>query len=81
MIVLHRVVPGDVVWRRKDEIQEVMSELAGVIVELNGSLWSRSRRQCIEWTYDFMQYLDLQHGHLGSKLMALGRTLSPPDEG
>ena len=77
-IVLDRLVPEDVVRKHKDEIYEVMGELAGVLVELDGSLWSQSRRECLGWTYSSINVLDLQHGYLGSKLRALGRTLSLP---
>ena len=69
-------MPLDVVRRRKDEIYEVMGELAGIIVNFDGSSWPQSRSQCVWWTYHSIQILDLQHGHLGSKLRALGLTLS-----
>ena len=74
------LVPKDAVRRRKDEIYEVMGELAGIIVNFDGSLWSQSRSKCVWSTYCFIQRLDLQHGHLGSKLRALGLTLSLPDD-
>ena len=73
-------MPWDVVRRRKDEIYEVMGELAGIIVNFDGSSWSQSRSECVLWTYRFIQILDLQHGHLGSKLRALGLTLSLSDD-
>ena len=73
-------MPRDVVWRRKDEIYEVMGELAGLIVKFDGSLWSQSRSKCVWSMYYFIQRLDLQHGHLGSKLRALGLTLSLSDD-
>ena len=69
-------MPSDVIGRRKDEIYEVMGELAGVIVHFDGSSWSQSRSECVRSTYRFIQILDLQHGHLGSKLRAVGLTLS-----
>ena len=74
--MLINLVPRDVVWRRKDEIDDVMGELAGIIMKFDGSSWSQSRSQCVWSTYRFIQILDLQHGHLGSKLWALGLTLS-----
>ena len=79
-IVLHNLVPEGVVRRRKDEIYEVMGELAGIIVNFDGSSWSQSRSRCVWSTYCFIQILDLQHGHLASKLRALGLTLSLSDE-
>ena len=79
-ILLIGVVPRNVVRRRKDEIYEVMGELAGVIVHFDGSSWSQSRSECVRSTYRFIQILDLQHGHLGSKLRALGLTLSLSDD-
>ena len=66
----------DVVRRRKGEIYEVMGELAGIVVKFDGSSWSQSRSKCVWSTYRSIQILDLQHGHLGSKLRALGLTLS-----
>ena len=77
--MLFGLVPLDVVWGRKGEIYEVMGELAGIIVNFDGSLWSLSRSQCVWLTYRFIQLMDLQHGHLGSKLRALGLTLSQSD--
>ena len=75
-IVLINLVPRDVVRRNKDEIHDVMGELAGIIVKFDGSSWSQSRSECVRSTYRFIQILDLQHGHLGSKLRAVGLTLS-----
>ena len=69
-------MPWDVVRRRKDEVYEVMGELVGIIVKFDGSLWSQSCSKCVWSTYRSIQILDLQHGHLGSKLRALGLTLS-----
>ena len=79
-IVLNCIVPRDVVRRREVEIYEVMGELAGIIVNFDGSSWSQSRSKCVWLTYCFIQILDLQHGHLGSKLRALGLTLSLSDD-
>ena len=73
-------MPEDVVRRRKDEIYEVMDELAGIVVNFDGSSWSHSRSLCVWSMYDFIQRLDLQHGHLGSKLRALGLTLYLSDD-
>ena len=75
-IVLINLVPRDIVRRRKDEIHDVMGELAEIIVKFDGSSWSQSRSECVRSTYRFIQILDLQHGHLGSKLRAVGLTLS-----
>ena len=77
--MLINLVPRDVVRRHKDEIYDVMGELAGTIMKFDGSSWSQSRSQCVQSTYRFIQILDLQHGHLGSKLRALGLTLSLSD--
>ena len=73
--MLINLVPRDIVRRRKDEIHDVMGELAEIIVKFDGSSWSRSRSECVRSTYRFIQILDLQYGHLGSKLRALGLTL------
>ena len=73
-------MPRDVVRRREDEIYEVMGELAGIIVNFDGSSWSQSRSKCVWSMYYFIQRLDLQHGCLGSKLRALSLTLSLSDD-
>ena len=49
-IVLRRLVPLGVVRRREDEIYEVMGELAEIVWEEDGSSWTSSRKQCVEWT-------------------------------
>ena len=77
--MLINLVPRDIVRRRKDEIHDVMGELAGIIVKFDGSSWSRSRSECVRSTYRLIQILDLQYGHLGSKLRALGLTLPLSD--
>ena len=77
--VLRGLVHKDVVQEHKDGIYEVTDELAGIIVEFDGLSWSQSRNQCVGRAYDFIEGLDLQRGHLGSKMRALGRTLPPND--
>ena len=71
-------MPKHVVERHNEEIYKVMSELAGVLVELDGSSWSRSHCKCVEHTYASIKGLNFEHGYLGSKLRALGRTLFFP---
>ena len=73
--MLYGLVPHAVVREHKDGIYEAMDEMAGIIVELNGSSWSQSCSECVGQTYDSIRNLGLQHGHLGAKLRALGRTL------
>ena len=79
VVVMYNLVPKDVVRRHEDEVYEVMSKLAGIIVEHDGSLWSLSRSQCLWSMYRLIQALHFQHGYLGSKLRALGCTLSLPE--
>ena len=50
VMVLYGLVPEAVVQRRKDEIYEVMGELAGIVGEADGSSWSFSRKRCVEFT-------------------------------
>ena len=78
-MVLVGLVPRDIVLRHKDEIHDVMGELAGIIVKFDVSSWSHSRSECVWSTYRFIQILNLQHGHLGSELRALGLTLPLSD--
>ena len=47
--VLGGLVPKDVVRRRKDEIYEVMGELAGIVEEEDGSSWLNSRKGCLKY--------------------------------
>ena len=76
--VLRGLVPGDVVWRRKDEIYEVMGELAGIVVEEDGSSWPYSRKKCVEQTCSWHFYtLALVDTNLRPKLTKLVRTWNP----
>ena len=71
-------MPLHLIEGHEEEIYEVMGGLAEVIVELDGSSWSDSRKESVVWMYGWFQRLHLEHGHLGSKIRALGRTLSVP---
>ena len=72
-------MPLHLIADHEEEIHEVMGGLAEIIVELDGSSWPNARQQCVVWMYDWIRGLDLEHGHLGSKLRALGRTLPVSD--
>ena len=72
--MLHWIVPTDVVWRREDEIDEMMDVLAEIVTEVDGSCWSKSRQECTEWAYYHLQSLRLTNGNLRSKLRIIGRT-------
>ena len=67
----------DVVRRRKDEIYEVMGELAGIVEEENGSSWSRSRKECVERTSHHFRSIGLHSHDLVPKLKKLVRFWNP----
>ena len=68
------LVPEDVVRRRKDEVYKVMGELADIVGEEDGSSWSFSRKECVEWTCRYFWALGLEHPNLSLKLKRLGDT-------
>ena len=67
------LVPWDVVWRRKDDIYEVMGELAGIVVKKDGLSWTHSHKTCVEWTFHHLDMLALADTKLIPKLKWLGR--------
>ena len=77
--VLYWLMPENVIEEHEDEVCEVMDQLVDTIVGFDGSSWSRSRMDCVGWIYFFLQELNLEHGYHGSRLRALGRTLSLSD--
>ena len=70
-IVLHCLVSFDVVRRRKDDIYEVMGELAGIIGEDNPSSWLRSRQRCLSHAFIHFDVSDLTDTQLIPKLTNL----------
>ena len=64
----------DVVQGRKDEIYKVMGELAGIIVEEDGSSWPHSRKECVENACVCFRTLALADSTLRPKLKRLGDT-------
>ena len=75
--MLINLVPEDVVRRRKDEIYEVMGELAGIVVEKDGLSWTHSRKQCVEYTCFPLHFSRLADTKLRPKLENLVRTWNP----
>ena len=75
--VLWGLVPEDVVQRRKDEIYEVMGELAGIVEEEDASPWSNSRKRCIIDACESFEVLALVDSKLRPKLTQLVRTWDP----
>ena len=69
--VLRGLVPRDVVRRRKDDIYEVMGELAGIFGEEDASSWTNSRKNCLRDAYS----LAFEDPNLDPKLERLVRTL------
>ena len=72
--ILDRLVPFDVIQRHRDEIYETMDELAEIITEGDGSLWSYSRQNCVEWAYAHFRSTGLGDSKLRYKLRSLGAT-------
>ena len=73
--VLIGLVPLDVVRRRKDEIYEVMGELAGIVMEEDTSSWPCSRKECLEYACTHFLVTDLEDTKLIHELTKLVRTL------
>ena len=72
--VLWGLVPRDVVRSHENEISTTMDELAKVLIDMDGSSWSKSRQVCTECAYAELRVLNLTNGNLGSKLRIIGRT-------
>ena len=70
-------MPKDVVRSRKDEIYEVMGELAEIVVEEDGSPWIFSRKVCAESSCHYFYNLALVDTNLRPKLTKLVRTWNP----
>ena len=70
-------MPVDVVWRREDEIYEVMGELAGIVEEEDGSSWSNSRKRCLMSACRYFEALALADTKLRPRLTNLVRTWNP----
>ena len=68
------LVPGDVIQRRRDAIYEVMGELAGIVVEEDGSSWSYSRKESLDYACMRFREVDLEDPDLRPKLKRLGDT-------
>ena len=75
--MLNRLVPRDVIRRSKDEIYEVMGELAGIDVEENASSWPHSRKECVEYACRHFGRVDLEDHDLIPKLIELVHTWNP----
>ena len=75
--VLIGPVHEDVVQRRKHEIYEVMGELAGIVVEEDGSSWTGSHKWCLESACLNLYFLSLVDTKLRPKLEELVYTWNP----
>ena len=70
-------MPRDVVQGRKDGIYEVMGELAGIVVEEDGSNWGYSRKECVERACRHFGRVDLEDRDLVPRLIELIHTWNP----
>ena len=68
------LVPRDVVRRRKDEIYEVMDELAGIVKEEDASSWPYSKKECADWASRQLGVLYIRSHDLVPKLRELAHT-------
>ena len=75
--VLRGLVPWDVVRRHEDEIYEVMCELAGIFKEEDGSSWTYSRKECLEYACLRFRLTALADTKLIPELTKLVRTSKP----
>ena len=75
--MLYGLVPEDVVRRRKDEIYEVMGELAGIVVEEDGLPWPYSRQSCVKLACIHFDGPALADTELRPKLTQLVHTWDP----
>ena len=75
--VLDWLVPKDVVQGCKGEIYEVMGELAGIVVEEDGSSWTYSHKECTKFAYAYFEDIQLEDPKLRPKLTKLVRTWNP----
>ena len=72
--MLNWLVPRDVVLRRKDEIYEVMGELAGIVREEDAPSWTDSRKTCLQLACTRLDILALSDEKLKPKLEKLAYT-------
>ena len=75
--VLYVLVPLNVVERRKDEIYEVMGELAGIVVEEDASSWTDSRKRCLKSACLHFNWSALADAELIPMLITLIHTWDP----
>ena len=76
-IVLDWLVPRHVVYRYRDKIDEVVDELAGIVVEEDGSSWPYSRKECVERSCKCFWAMSLDHDDIVHKLIRLVHTWHP----
>ena len=67
-------MPLGAVRRCKDDIYEVMSELAAIVEEEDGSSWSYSRKESLDYACMRFREVDLEDPDLRPKLKRLGDT-------
>ena len=74
--VLCGLVPDDVLERNKDEVYEVMGELASINMEGYGSDSPKSRKECTIWAQIYLSSMGLEDQKLFPRLTALNDSLS-----
>ena len=74
--VLCGLVPDDVLERNKDEVYEVMGELASINMEWYGSDRPTSRKECVTWAQIYLSSMGLKDQKLFPRLTTLNNSLS-----
>lgn len=75
--VLWGLVPGEVVQTHRDQIFEVMGDLAGFLIEPSGEDCLETREACVHTTRLYFYTIDLRDQNLLPRLAALEDTLRP----
>ena len=70
-------MPEHVVERHNEEIYEVMGELAGIVVEEDGSSWPDSHKSCVKLACIHFDGSALADTRLRTKLTKLVHTWEP----
>ncbi|KAK7688638.1 hypothetical protein QCA50_008176 [Cerrena zonata] len=76
-IVLEGLTPEAVIRKHSRGIFKVMRELAELLTRVDGSAWTYSRRECVEWACVYLQRSKLSDEYLRPRLSDLIRTWNP----
>ncbi|KAK7689221.1 hypothetical protein QCA50_007912 [Cerrena zonata] len=74
---LRSFIPRSVRQEHRDILVKVMGEVANILTVTDGSSWSRSRRECVEWIHGRLFEMDLVDTQLMPKLGDVIRSWKP----